>query len=134
MRRRLSIHPKGTGVVVVDEGIPAHEFVSEYIGELYPPWRWFERQDAVASAQRALDMPPSLPTTTSSWSARATTRRAAMDSLRGRVEACQLLVESVFHSCTPNCEPRMAVRQVASASCSPRSLLRRRELTFDYVR
>jgi hypothetical protein len=34
------IHPKGTGVVVVlDEGIPAHEFVSEYIGELYPPWR-----------------------------------------------------------------------------------------------
>ena len=35
------IHPKGTGVVVCSPtGLPAHTFVNEYIGELYPPWRW----------------------------------------------------------------------------------------------
>jgi len=35
------VHPKGTGVVVdCPEGLPAHTFVNEYIGELYPPWRW----------------------------------------------------------------------------------------------
>jgi len=58
----LWITPKGTGVVVAaPEGVPAHAFVNEYIGELYPPWRWFERQDAVAHAQRLLAMPPALP-------------------------------------------------------------------------
>lgn len=25
-------------------GIPADTFVGEYLGELYTPWRWFERQ------------------------------------------------------------------------------------------
>ena len=36
------VHPKGTGVVVdCPDGLPAHTFVNEYIGELYPPWRWY---------------------------------------------------------------------------------------------
>jgi hypothetical protein len=48
-------------VVNVSEGVDAHTFVNEYIGELYPPWRWFERQDAVALAQKTLNMPPALP-------------------------------------------------------------------------
>jgi len=56
------IHPKGTGVIVNDlNGLKPHTFVNEYIGELYPPHRWFERQDAIALAQKLLKIPPSLP-------------------------------------------------------------------------
>lgn len=56
------MHPKGTGVVVTAaSGVPPHELVAEYIGELYSPFRWLERQDAVAAAQREFGMPPALP-------------------------------------------------------------------------
>ena len=120
-------------MVVLDEGIPAHEFVSEYIGELYPPWRWFERQDAVASAQRAWTCPPACPTsTTSSWNARATTRRAAMDSCVDASKRANYS-SSLSHSCTRTASREWPCGRVASASCSPRSaLIAGEELTFDY--
>ena len=28
-------------------GIQSHDFVTEYFGEIYPPWRWFEKQDVI---------------------------------------------------------------------------------------
>ena len=47
---QIKIHPKGHGVVCNrQDGLPAGEFVNYYLGELYPPWRWFEKQDAVKS-------------------------------------------------------------------------------------
>ena len=50
---RFRIHPKGHGSICVRrEGIPAYEFVADYIGELYPPWRWFEKQDAVKMVKK----------------------------------------------------------------------------------
>jgi hypothetical protein len=42
------IHPKGTGVICTQkEGIPPHVMVSEYLGEIYPPYRWCERLDVI---------------------------------------------------------------------------------------
>lgn len=39
------VHPKGNGVVVArPEGLPPVTFVSEYLGELHTPARWFEIQ------------------------------------------------------------------------------------------
>lgn len=39
---------QGQGIVCRRPGgIPAKTFVAEYLGELYTPWRWFERQDAL---------------------------------------------------------------------------------------
>ena len=128
------IHPKGTGGGTA-RGVPAQDFVSEYIGELYPPWRWFERQDAVAAAQRALNMPPSLPDFYN-----IVMERPCDDKVGGYgllyVDASKRAnyASSLSHSCTPNCEPRMAVRQgrlcivlVTLRACSPGE-----ELTFDY--
>lgn len=28
-------------------GLPKGAFVEEYLGEVYTPWRWFERQDSI---------------------------------------------------------------------------------------
>ncbi len=56
------IHPKGTGVVCTNpDGIPPHVFITEYLGELYPSYRWCERLDVVEQAQRAFELKPTLP-------------------------------------------------------------------------
>jgi hypothetical protein len=56
------IHPKGTGVVCTNpNGIPPHVFVSEYLGELYPAYRWCEKLDVVEQAQKTFELKPTLP-------------------------------------------------------------------------
>ncbi|CAM9539119.1 unnamed protein product [Chrysoparadoxa australica] len=56
------VHPKGTGVICLEEGgIPAHTFVSPYLGELYPVWRWCQKLDAIEDAQRKYGLKPTLP-------------------------------------------------------------------------
>ncbi len=56
------IHPKGTGVVCTDpNGIPPHVVISEYLGEIYPPYRWCERLDVVEQAQKQFGLKPTLP-------------------------------------------------------------------------
>jgi len=56
------IHPKGTGVVCMNpQGIPAHVLLSEYLGELYPAYRWCEKLDVVQHAQTAFELKPTLP-------------------------------------------------------------------------
>jgi len=56
------IHPKGTGVVcTAREGIAPHKVVCEYLGELYPPYRWCERMDILKQAQRKFHLKPALP-------------------------------------------------------------------------
>jgi hypothetical protein len=42
-------------------GIRPFEFVTEYLGEMYPAWRWCEKQDAFEDALRALELKPALP-------------------------------------------------------------------------
>jgi hypothetical protein len=56
------IHPKGTGVVCINpDGIQPHQFVTEYLGELYPAYRWCERMDVVEQAQQTFELKPTLP-------------------------------------------------------------------------
>lgn len=56
------IHPKGTGVICINpNGISAHVLVAEYLGELYPPYRWCEKLDVVEQAQQAFQLKPTLP-------------------------------------------------------------------------
>ncbi|KAH8068559.1 DNA binding protein [Aureococcus anophagefferens] len=44
---------KGTGVVVTRPGgLRAHEYVCDYLGEVYPPYRWLEKLAAVTSCRR----------------------------------------------------------------------------------
>lgn len=44
-----------------ENGIPANEFIIEYFGEIYSPWRWFEKQDAVKQYLNRKNMKNCLP-------------------------------------------------------------------------
>jgi hypothetical protein len=56
------IHPKGTGVICIDpQGIPPHTVIARYLGELYPPYRWCEKLDAIQQAQQNYELKPTLP-------------------------------------------------------------------------
>lgn len=61
---------QGEGVVLLrDGGLPAGTFVAEYLGELYPAWRWLER-----SARKGALAAPPLP---AAWAALHPHRLAA---------------------------------------------------------
>jgi hypothetical protein len=52
------VHPKGVGVVCVNpNGLEPETFITEYYGELYPPWRWFEKQDAIKKCNPGMALP-----------------------------------------------------------------------------
>lgn len=56
------IHPKGTGVVCINKnGIQPHVVIAEYLGEMYPSYRWCEKLDVVSQAQREYNLKPALP-------------------------------------------------------------------------
>lgn len=41
---KFRIHPKGQGVVCArKDGLRVHQYVADYVGEIYPPWRWCAR-------------------------------------------------------------------------------------------
>lgn len=47
-----AVHRKGFGVVC-KEPIKKGEFLIDFLGEIYPPWAWAEKQDAIRSVQKA---------------------------------------------------------------------------------
>ena len=56
------IHPKGTGVIcTAPEGIAPHVVITDYLGEMYPPYRWCEKLEIIERAQREYDLKPGLP-------------------------------------------------------------------------
>ena len=55
--KNFRIYPKGQGLLCNrKEGIKAGTFVERYLGELFSPWRWFEKTDAVKVVQKKLGM------------------------------------------------------------------------------
>ena len=60
--RFFRIHCKGNGVRCLrKEGIKANEFIIEYFGELYPSWRWHEKEDVIKSGQNRNKLSKDLP-------------------------------------------------------------------------
>lgn len=101
LRVRFRLHPKGTGVVCINpNGLKAGTFVNYYNGEIYAPWQWYERQDAIKKCFPAMDLPSFF---------NITLERPPEDE-RGRhvifVEAMHKgsFASRLSHSCEPNCQ------------------------------
>lgn len=58
----FKIHCKGLGVRCNRKGgIKANEFIIEYYGELYPSWRWYEKEDVIKHGQNKNKLSKDLP-------------------------------------------------------------------------
>ena len=129
------VHPKGTGVICVSpEGIPAHVFVTEYLGELYPPYRWCEKLDVIIQAQKKFNLKPSLP---DFWNILLERPRHDPNGYGLLfVDASQKanLGSTCSHSCDANCTSYVVSREgkLTIALTSNRYIGYGEELTMDY--
>lgn len=50
---RFKIYSKGIGVICTSKlGISKNTLICPYFGEIYPPWRWYEKQDIIKKGQK----------------------------------------------------------------------------------
>ena len=129
------IHPKGVGVQCrSEEGLPSGTFVTEYLGELFPPWRWFERTDAIKNVQRAVGFKPVLPDFYNIAVERHQDDQAGYDLayidpiVRGN------FASRLSHSCEPNCATVVMIKngKYVVTVYTLRDIAFGEELCFDY--
>nr|XP_024389357.1 uncharacterized protein LOC112288888 isoform X3 [Physcomitrium patens] len=96
---------KGLGVVCnKPEGFDDGDFVVEFFGEVYPPWRWYEKQDGIRALQKKEKEPaPEF--------YNIVFERPKGDSLGYDVLVVDAMHKANFasrlcHSCRPNCEAK----------------------------
>ena len=129
------IHPKGTGIIcTAPEGIPPHVFISEYLGEIYPPYRWCERLDVVDQAQHKYSLKPTLPDFYNILLERP--RQDAQGYGLLFVDASQKsnMGSSCSHSCRANTSANVVARngRLTIALTTNRFVYPNEELTMDY--
>ncbi|GBG33499.1 Histone-lysine N-methyltransferase ATXR3 [Hondaea fermentalgiana] len=129
------VHPKGVGVQCTERnGLRSGTFVTEYLGELFAPWRWFEKQDAIKNAQKKCRFKPILPDFYNIMMERHEDDEQGYD-----VAYIDPIVRGNFasrlsHSCEPNCATVVMVvngRYVVTVY-TLREIGFGEELTFDY--
>ncbi|KAG0503619.1 hypothetical protein HPP92_003691 [Vanilla planifolia] len=124
---------KGLGVVCnKEEGFGEDDFVVEFLGEVYPSWKWFEKQDGIRSLQKNSQEPaPEF-------------YNIYLERPKGDCDGYDLVVvdamhkanyaSRICHSCRPNCEAKVTAvdghYQIGIYSLRP--IRYGEEITFDY--
>lgn len=129
------IHPKGTGVICTkDDGIAPEEFVCEYLGELYPPYRWCERIDVIKQAQEKYSLKPSLPDFYNILLERPRQDPEGYGILFVDASMKSNVGSTINHSCNPNCSSSIVSRngKLSIALTSKRRIFYGEEITHDY--
>ncbi|XP_071698145.1 histone-lysine N-methyltransferase ATXR3-like [Rutidosis leptorrhynchoides] len=124
---------KGLGVVCNKEaGFPEDDFVVEFLGEVYPAWKWFEKQDGIRALQKDSKEPaPEF-------------YNIYLERPKGDGDGYDLVVvdamhkanyaSRICHSCRPNCEAKVTAvaghYQIGIYSVRP--IVYGEEVTFDY--
>ncbi|OIW05925.1 hypothetical protein TanjilG_07201 [Lupinus angustifolius] len=124
---------KGLGVVCdKEEGFGEDDFVVEFLGEVYPVWKWFEKQDGIRSLQKNLKDPaPEF-------------YNIYLERPKGDADGYDLVVvdamhkanyaSRICHSCQPNCEAKVTAvdGHYQIGIYSVRKIQHGEEITFDY--
>ncbi|KAL7219013.1 hypothetical protein ACSBR2_012143 [Camellia fascicularis] len=124
---------KGLGVVCDKEGgFSEDDFVVEFLGEVYPAWKWFEKQDGIRSLQKnSKDPAPEF-------------YNIYLERPKGDADGYDLVVvdamhkanyaSRICHSCRPNCEAKVTAvdGQYQIGIYAVRPIEYGEEITFDY--
>ncbi|CAN8232020.1 unnamed protein product [Cochlearia groenlandica] len=124
---------KGLGVVCNKQGgFGEDDFVVEFLGEVYPVWKWFEKQDGIRSLQEnKTDPAPEF-------------YNIYLERPKGDADGYDLVVvdamhkanyaSRICHSCRPNCEAKVTAvdGHYQIGIYSVRSIEYGEEITFDY--
>ncbi|KAL2474205.1 Histone-lysine N-methyltransferase ATXR3 [Forsythia ovata] len=124
---------KGLGVVCNKEGgFSEDDFVVEFLGEVYPAWKWFEKQDGIRSLQKNNEDPaPEF-------------YNIYLERPKGDADGYDLVVvdamhkanyaSRICHSCRPNCEAKVTAvdGQYQIGIYSVRPIAYGEEISFDY--
>lgn len=129
------IHPKGHGSVVLrNDGLQANSLVTYYRGEVYPPWRWGEKSDAIEKTQLRIGLRPTLPDFYNMALERPRVDPRGFGLLFVDASRKAGLGSSFSHSCEPTCEVKVVAvnGKLQLAMTTLRDLECGEELTFDY--
>ncbi|EXC23165.1 putative histone-lysine N-methyltransferase [Morus notabilis] len=124
---------KGLGVVCnKEEGFAEDDFVVEFLGEVYPVWKWFEKQDGIRSLQKNNNDPaPEF-------------YNIYLERPKGDADGYDLVVvdamhkanyaSRICHSCRPNCEAKVTAvdGHYQIGIYTVRKIGNGEEITFDY--
>ncbi|XP_054815408.1 histone-lysine N-methyltransferase ATXR3 isoform X2 [Prosopis cineraria] len=124
---------KGLGVVCnKEEGFGEDDFVVEFLGEVYPVWKWFEKQDGIRSLQKnSKDPAPEF-------------YNIYLERPKGDADGYDLVVvdamhkanyaSRICHSCRPNCEAKVTAvdGHYQIGIYTVRKIQHGEEITFDY--
>ncbi|KAI4334068.1 hypothetical protein L6164_018805 [Bauhinia variegata] len=124
---------KGLGVVCnKEEGFGEDDFVVEFLGEVYPVWKWFEKQDGIRSLQKnSKDPAPEF-------------YNIYLERPKGDADGYDLVVvdamhkanyaSRICHSCRPNCEAKVTAvdGRYQIGIYTLRKIQHSEEITFDY--
>ncbi|XP_027344008.1 histone-lysine N-methyltransferase ATXR3 [Abrus precatorius] len=124
---------KGLGVVCnKEEGFAEDDFIVEFLGEVYPVWKWFEKQDGIRSLQKdSKDPAPEF-------------YNIYLERPKGDADGYDLVVvdamhkanyaSRICHSCRPNCEAKVTAvdGQYQIGIYNVRKIQHGEEITFDY--
>ncbi|KAL3697909.1 hypothetical protein R1sor_011985 [Riccia sorocarpa] len=132
-RFKFVAYRKGLGVVCnKSQGLEKDEFVVEFFGEVYPPWRWYEKQDGIRSLQKG-DKDPT-PEFYNIYYERPKADVQGYDLLVVDAMHKANFASRLCHSCRPNCEAKITAvnNRYIIGVYTLRPIKRGEELTFDY--
>ncbi|KAG9454280.1 hypothetical protein H6P81_007184 [Aristolochia fimbriata] len=124
---------KGLGVVCnKEEGFTEDDFVVEFLGEVYPSWKWFEKQDGIRSLQKNSKDPA--PEFYNIYLERPKGDRDGYDLVVVDAMHKANYASRICHSCRPNCEAKVTAvdGQYQIGIYTLRPIGYGEEITFDY--
>ncbi|KAK8562561.1 hypothetical protein V6N13_018858 [Hibiscus sabdariffa] len=124
---------KGLGVLCNKEGgFREEDFVVEFLGEVYPVWKWFEKQDGIRILQNNSKDPA--PEFYNIYLERPKGDAAGYDLVVVDAMHKANYASRICHSCHPNCEAKVTAvdGQYQIGIYALRAIRYGEEITFDY--